>query len=330
MSLSNIYILATGGTIAGQGGSTTAPSYQAGAIGVQNLIDAVPEMKQLANVTGEQVVNIGSYDMNDAIWLKLAKRANELLASDDVDGIVVTHGTDTLEETAYFLDLVVKSDKPVVVVGAMRPASAMSADGPFNLYNAVLVASDANSKGRGVLVVLNDVVWDARDVTKTITTQVETFRSVNFGALGLIHSGHVDYQRRVERLHTYQTEFDISALNALPKVDILFSYANASAAPARALIEEGAQGIVTAGVGNGTMYRDIFEALKEARKRGIVVVRSSRVGSGTVPQESGVNYSDFGFFASGTLNPQKSRVLLQLALTRTQDVEAIKKMFDKY
>ncbi|MDW3124660.1 type II asparaginase, partial [Vibrio sp. 1974] len=197
--LPNIKILATGGTIAGAGQSATESIYTAGKVGVESLISAVPSMTNIADISGEQVVSIGSQDMNDEVWLKLAKRVNELLAQDDVDGIVITHGTDTLEETAYFLDLPVKSDKPVVIVGAMRPSTAMSADGPVNLYNAVVTATDEDSKGRGVLVAMNDTIFDARDVPKTNTTSVSTFQSPNFGPLGYIHNSDAKYQRSPER-----------------------------------------------------------------------------------------------------------------------------------
>ena len=225
MARPNVHILATGGTIAGAGQSATQSNYEAGKVAIETLIAAVPEMKNVADVQGEQVVKIGSQDMNDEVWLKLAKRVNELLAKDDVDGIVITHGTDTMEETAYFLNLTVKSDKPVVLVGAMRPSTAMSADGPMNLYNAVVTASDPASKGRGVMVAMNDTVLDARDVTKTNTTGVQTFASPNFGPLGYIHNGKIDYQRSPARLHTSKTPFDVSKLDKLPQVGIVYSYA---------------------------------------------------------------------------------------------------------
>ncbi|RLX27435.1 type II asparaginase, partial [Escherichia coli] len=177
LALPNITILATGGTIAGGGDSATKSNYTAGKVGVENLVNAVPQLKDIANVKGEQVVNIGSQDMNDNVWLTLAKKINT--DCDKTDGFVITHGTDTMEETAYFLDLTVKCDKPVVMVGAMRPSTSMSADGPFNLYNAVVTAADKASANRGVLVVMNDTVLDGRDVTKTNTTDVATFKSVN-------------------------------------------------------------------------------------------------------------------------------------------------------
>ena len=184
-----IKILATGGTIAGAQASQSEYGYKSGAFNVQDLINAVPQMKDLADITGEQIVNIGSQDMNDEVWLKLAKRLNDVLARSDIDGVVITHGTDTLEETSYFLDLVVTSDKPVVMVGSMRPATAISADGPMNLYNAMAIAADPRSRGRGVLVALNDTIHAAREVTKTNTSSVQTFGSLNRGPAGLVNTG---------------------------------------------------------------------------------------------------------------------------------------------
>ncbi|MNN22983.1 L-asparaginase 2 precursor [compost metagenome] len=243
---------------------------------------------------------------------------------------MITHGTDTLEETAYFLDLTVKCDKPVVIVGAMRPATAMSADGPFNLYNAVVTAADSQSAKRGVLVAMNDSVLDGRDVTKTNTTSVQTFQSPNFGPLGYIHNGKVDYQRSPQRKHTTDTPFDVSGLTELPKVGIIYNYANASDAPAKALIAEGYQGIVSAGVGNGNLYKTVFDTLATAAHNGVAVVRSSRVPTGATTEDAEVDDAKFGFVAAGTLNPQKARILLQLALTQTKDAKQIQQMFNQY
>ncbi|PHI30145.1 L-asparaginase 2 [Budvicia aquatica] len=326
--LPTITILATGGTIAGAGSSETQSTYVSGKFGVDQLVDAVPQLKDIAKIKGEQIVNIGSQDMNDEVWLKLANTINTRCA--ESDGFVITHGTDTMEETAYFLNLTVKCNKPVVMIGAMRPATAMSADGPFNLYNAVVVASDKNSAGRGVLVSMNEAVLDARDITKTSTTALQTFQSVNYGALGYIHNGKVDYQRTPSRKHTHKSSFDVKSLTSLPKVDIVYSYANASAAPVKALMTDGAQGIVTAGVGNGNVYHALFDALVQARGKGIAVVRSSRVPTGSTTQDAEVDDVKYGFVASGTLNPQKARVLLQLALTQTKDPVEIQKIFNEY
>lgn len=328
--LPNIKILATGGTIAGAGQSATESNYTAGKVGVDDLIAAVPEMTKIADITGEQVVKIGSQDMNDEVWLTLANRVNELLAQDDVDGVVITHGTDTMGETAYFLDLTVKSDKPVVLVGAMRPSTAISADGPMNLYNAVVTAADKDSQGRGVLVAMNDGIYDGRDVTKTNTTEVDTFQSPNFGALGYIHNGDAKYQRSPERKHTKDTVFDVSKVKELPKVGIVYNYSNASDLPVKALIDAKYDGIVSAGVGNGNIYHSIFEQLEKASKDGIMVVRSSRVPTGSTTLDAEVDDDKYGFVASGTLNPQKSRILLMLSLTQTHDYKEVQKMFQYY
>ncbi|MBM0418612.1 L-asparaginase 2 [Aeromonas veronii] len=330
MALPNVHILATGGTIAGAGQSATQSNYEAGKVAIETLIAAVPEMKNVADVQGEQVVKIGSQDMNDEVWLKLAKRVNELLAKDDVDGIVITHGTDTMEETAYFLNLTVKSDKPVVLVGAMRPSTAMSADGPLNLYNAVVTASDPASKGRGVMVAMNDTVLDARDVTKTNTTGVQTFTSPNFGPLGYIHNGKIDYQRSPARLYTSKTPFDVSKLDKLPQVGIVYSYANATDLPAKAMVDAKFDGIVSAGVGNGNLYHTLFDTLAKASKDGIRVVRSARVPTGATTLDAEIDDAKYGFVASGTLNPQKARVLLMLSLTQSKDPAQIQRWFQQF
>ncbi|MFB5745385.1 L-asparaginase 2 [Cedecea sp. S5-13] len=328
LALPHVTILATGGTIAGGGDSATKSNYTAGKVGVENLVNAVPQLKDLAVVKGEQVVNIGSQDMNDRVWLTLAKKINA--DCDKTDGFVITHGTDTMEETAYFLDLTVKCNKPVVLVGAMRPSTSMSADGPFNLYNAVVAAVDPQSANRGVMVVMNDTVLDGRDVTKTSTTDVATFKSVNFGPLGYIHNGKIDYQRTPARKHTTSTPFDVSTLSELPKVGIIYNYANASDLPVKALVDAGYEGIVSAGVGNGNLYKTVFDTLATAAHEGTVVVRSSRVPTGYTTRDAEVDDGKYGFVASGSLNPQKARVLLQLALTKTNDPKQIQEMFNQY
>lgn len=325
LALPNITLLATGGTIAGSGHSATHSDYTAGKIGVVALVDAVADIKQRANVKGEQVVNIGSQDMSDDVWLKLVKKIDAECAN--TDGFVITHGTDTLEETAYFLELTVKCNKPIVMVGSMRPATALSADGPLNLYNAVVVAADKQSAGRGVLVAMNDQVLAARDVTKTNTISVQTFQSVNSGPLGSIHDGKVNYLSPVTEKSLHQPLVDVSKLDSLPKVGIIYNYANASDLPAKALIADGYQGIVSAGVGNGNLYHTVFDTLAAAAQHGVVVVRSSRVPSGPTTPDAEVDDSKYGFVASGSLNPQKARVLLQLALLQTKDPKQIQQIF---
>ncbi|MBZ4411194.1 type II asparaginase [Myxococcus faecalis] len=328
--LQSVRILATGGTIAGSQGNPQGYGYKAGAFKVADLIKSVPNLDKLARLSGEQVVNIGSQDMNDAVWLKLAKRTNELLASPDVDAVVVTHGTDTLEETAYFLDLVVKSDKPVVLVGSMRPATATSADGPGNLYNAVAVAASPEAKGRGVLIVINDEIHAARNVTKTNTTNVETFRSLNRGPAGVVNTGDIHWFEKMDKRHTVDSEFSIAGESALPRVDILYAHANMSPDLIDSAVKNGAKGLVIAGVGDGNMTQPALDTLAKHVKKGVVVVRSTRLPSGLVLRNNEINDDQKGFVASGELNPAKSRVLLQLALLETKDPTRVQRMFEEY
>jgi L-asparaginase len=328
--LPKVRVLATGGTIAGAQASATDYGYKSGAYDVNSLIKAVPNLDKLAVITGEQVANIGSQDMNDEIWLKLAKRVNASLAEPGVDAVLITHGTDTLEETSYFLSLVTKSDKPVVMVGSMRPATATSADGPGNIYNGVAVATNPGAKGKGTLVVLNDTIHYARNVVKTDTTSVQTFESINRGPAGLVNTGKIFWFEPMDKKVGKATEFSIDALDKLPRVDIIYAHANMSADLIEAAIRNGAKGIVVAGVGDGNMTTPALDALTKAAKDGIVVVRSSRLPSGITLRNNEVNDDEKGFVASGELNPAKSRVLLQLALTKTKDPVAIQRMFYEY
>ncbi len=324
-----VMILATGGTIAGKAAGPSDYGYKSGEFKIEDLINAVPGIKDLADIKGEQIVNIGSQDMNDAVWLKLAKRINELEKSKDVDGIVITHGTDTLEETSYFVDLVSKGDKPVVFVGSMRPATAVSADGPANLYNAVAVAANPTSKGRGALVVLNDSIHDARNVVKTNTTNVEAFQSNNRGPEGLINSGKIKWlDEQPGEKHEHKSKFDVAALEQLPRVDIIYAHANMSPDLITSAVKNGAKGLVIAGVGDGNMTQPAQDALAQAAKQGVVVVRSTRLPQGLVLRNNEVNDDEKGFVASSEFTPPKSRVLLQLALLKTKDPKKIQELFN--
>jgi len=329
--LPNIVILATGGTIAGIAGNTTITvGYTSAAIAVETLIEMVPEIGTIANISGYQVAQISSQDMNNDIWLSLGKRVNELLSSPDVDGIVITHGTDTMEETAYYLHLIVSSDKPVVLVGAMRPSTAMSADGPNNLYNAVILAGSGNARRKGVLVVMNDTIYSAREVTKSSTFLTDAFQAPGLGALGYIQSNVAHFFKEPIGLHTVNSIFSTTEIRALPKVDIAYGYANVTRVAIDAFLNHGSQGIIYAGTGNGSITANVSEALIEARRKGVIVVRSSRVGSGLVARNGEVNDDDLDFVVSNTLNPQKARVLLLLALTKTVDTKEIQQMFYDY
>ena len=325
-----VVIVATGGTIAGAAESTTAAGYKSGAVAVDVLIAAVPQMKSFADVSGVQVASVGSQDMNDEIWLKLAGEVNRLLAQQDVDGVAITHGTDTMEETAYFLNLVVKSDKPVVLTGSMRPSTSLSADGPLNIYNAVGVASDPRAKGRGVLVVANDDIHGARAITKRHTTDVQTFISPEAGLIGVCLFDNRDFVRSPARAHTTATPFKVAAGQTLPRVDIIYAHAGMSPDLIDAAVANGAKGLVIAGVGDGNMTTPALDAMGRAIKKGVVVVRSTRVGEGVVRRNIEVSDDKLGTVASMELVPAKARVLLKLALTQTTDAKKIQEYFNTY
>lgn len=329
-NLPNVVILATGGTIAGAGASGTQAAYTSGAVGIDTMLAAVPGIRDLANIKGEQISNVGSQDMTFAIMLTLAKRINALLAQNDVNGIVVTHGTDTMEETAYFLNLAVRSNKPVVLVGSMRPSTALSADGPLNLFNAVGVAADPQSAGRGVLVVMNDWIHGAHSLTKTSTTAVQTFMSPLRGLVGIANYGKNDYYSSPVWKHTTASEFDVANVTQLPRVDIIYAYSDMPGDLIDSSVANGAKGIVIAGVGNGNMNKMSLEAAARATRKGVVVVRSSRVATGTVGRNVEVNDDEMNFVASDELNPQKARILLTLALLKPRVATEIQNLFYTY
>jgi L-asparaginase len=328
--LPNIVVLATGGTIAGAASSDVQAGYTSGQVGVEQLLAAVPQAKKLATLSGEQVANIGSQDMNDEVWFKLARRVNEILAKPEVDGIVITHGTDTIEETGYFLNLVVKSRKPVVMTAAMRPSTALSADGPLNFFNAVAVAANKEAAGRGVLVVVNDWIHGASSLTKTSTTAVQTFMSPLRGLMGTVAYGEAEFFRGPVAKNTTESEFSLDGVTALPRVDIVTAHANMDGRMIDAAVAAGAKGVVIAGVGNGNMTKEGLDALAAAAKKGIICVRSSRVVTGRVGRNVEVDDDKLGLIASDDLNPQKARVLLRLALLKPRSAAEIQRLFQEF
>jgi len=325
-----VVIVATGGTIAGSAATGTEAGYTSGAVGVDVLIQAVPQLKEIAEVSGEQIASIGSQDMNDEVWLKLAKRVNEILAKPDVAGVAITHGTDTMEETSYFLNLVVKSDKPVVLTGSMRPSTAMSADGPLNIYNAVAIAADPGARGRGVLVTVDDDIHSGHDIVKTHTTDVGTMSSNEPGLVGATLFGKQTWYRTPAQIHTAKSEFSVNGVNALPRVDIIYAHANMSPDIITSAAANGAKGLVIAGVGDGNMTSPAVEALKSVIAKGVVVVRSSRTNGGIIRRNIELDDDKLGTVASIELNPAKARVLLQLALLKTKDAKKIQDYFNRY
>lgn len=325
-----VIILATGGTIAGSGAASDRAGYTAGKIPIENLIGGIPTVNKVATISGEQISSIGSQDMTVDIWKKLAVRCNEIFAKNEADGIVITHGTDTQEETGYFLDLVVKSDKPVVLTGSMRPATAISADGPKNLYDAIVVAANPRSKGKGVVISFNEGIFDARDVMKLSTTKVNAFASPNTGPIGQVYDGKVEYYLASMREVNEQSPFSVSADTRLPRVDIVYMYADASADQIDLLVSKKVDGIVIAGVGNGNFNKAYMDAVKKAVAAGIVVCRASRTPSGRVVLEDEINDAELGTIVSDDLTPQKARILLMLGLTKTRDKKQLQKYFFTY
>ena len=324
-----VHVLGTGGTIAGAQPDPGHYGYTPGAFGIDWLLNAVPGLDRLARLTGEQVVNIGSQDMDDQVWLRLARRLNEVLALPETDAALITHGTDTLEETGYFLSLVTASDKPVVMVGSMRPATAISADGPANIYNGVAVAADLRAIGRGTLVCLNDEIHYARNAVKTGTSNPSAFSSMARGLAGVTSAGRVEWFERHAPAAVAPARFLLGESAALPRVDILHAHANMSLDLIDAAINGGAAGLVIAGVGAGNMSVRAIERLAAAAAQGVVVVRSSRVVSAIVLRNHEIDDDRMGFVAAGDLNGPKSRVLLQLALMQTRDVARIQQLFDE-
>jgi L-asparaginase len=290
------------------------------------LIERIPEVQQFARVSVEADQYL-PYDQPQELKA-LSLRISARLKDPDIAGIVFTHGTNTIEETAYFLNLTVKSDKPVVIVGAQRPFSTLSSDAPLNLLNAIRVAADPSSRGKGVLVVLNDEINAARDVTKTNTYRVETFQAREVGILGYADPDRIVFYRAPTRKHTSQSQFDVTEIDEFPKVSILYGYAGDDGDLAKAAVAAGAKGLVVAGTGAGHTQnaRKVLKDLHDTA--GVAVVRSARVGAGRVIRDD--NWQEPGFVAADNLNPQKARILLQLALTRTSNPDEIQKIFDEY
>jgi L-asparaginase len=327
-----VALILTGGTIDSVGTDRLDLAWYIEAdkrLGPGELLAEVPEVAKVAHVEEVPFRRLPSHGLVVKDWLDLVRLIHEIFDADRADGLVITHGTNTLEETAYFLNLTLKTDRPVVLVGSMRPASGLSADGPLNLLNGVRVAAAPSSRGRGVLVVLNDTVLSGRDVKKTATYRVQTFEGGDLGPLGYADAdGRIVFYHRTERLHTVGTEFDVRGLDTLPRVDVVVSYVGADGTMIDAAVAAGAQGIVSAGTGAGRPTPLEDKALTRAHESGVVVCQSTRVGSGRVVRSPALIRR--GFVAADNLVPWKARALLSLALVRTKDPADIQRMFDEY
>ena len=329
-TMPRVTILATGGTIAGAAPSSTQAGYTSARVGIDGMIQAVPDLEKLALVDGEQFSSVGSQDMSFEIMINLSCRINALLTKKEIDGIVVTHGTDTMEETAFFLNLTIQSRKPVVMTGAMRPSTAVSADGPLNLYNAIAVAADPRAREMGVIVVMNDRIHGAHSLTKTNTTSVETFLSPVNGLIGTVNYGTIKYFRDPFRKHTVLSEFSIDKSDLLPRVDIIYACADMPPDLLDCSVAKGAKGIVIAGDGNGNMNKATLERAAQMARKGIFIIRSSRVPTGTVDRNVEVDDDANGFIASDELNPAKARILLMLALLKNRSFQEVQNLFYSY
>ena len=330
-SKANVVILATGGTIAGAGAeATNSATYQAAKVPVDKLIAGIPQLSAVANVRGEQVFQIASESFTNTHLVTLGKRVAALAKQGDVDGIVVTHGTDTLEETAYFLNLVVRSDKPIVVVGSMRPGTAMSADGMLNLYNAVTVAASKDARSKGVLVTMNDEINTGRDVSKKVNIKTGAFVSP-WGALGMVVEGKNYWFRLPAKRHTVNSEFNIEKIDTLPLVEVAYGYGNVSDTAYRAFADKGAKAIVHAGTGNGSVSNTVVPALQELRGKGVQIIRSSHVNAGGFVLRNAEQPDDkYDWIVAHDLNPQKAKILASVALTVTQDSKELQRIFWEY
>lgn len=326
-----VVIVATGGTIAGAGASAlNSATYQAAKVPVDKLIAGVPELASVANVRGEQAFQIASESFTNDKLVVLGKRVSALLKDPEVSGVVVTHGTDTLEETSFFLNLVVRSDKPIVVVGSMRPGSAMSADGMLNLYDAVVVAASPSAMGKGVLVTMADDILSGRDASKRINIKTSAFSSP-WGSLGMVVEGKTYWFRSLAKRHTTTSEFDIDTIDALPEVAIVYGSGSMNPALYDAAVQGGAKAIVHAGTGNGSVPNYAVDKLKAIRDKGVMIVRSTRVGEGGFVLRNAEQPDDkYDWVVAHDLNPQKAKILAAVALTRPQTSAELQRIFWEY
>ncbi len=330
--LPRVIILATGGTIAGKDASPDRAAYESGKVLIQDLLVSIPTINKLVDIKGEQIANVASSNMTIEIWMKLAGRIKEIFANNEADGVVITHGTDTQEETAYFLSLTIQSNKPVVITGSMRPSTALSADGPKNLYDAILVAAAPQSRGKGVVQSFNEMIFDAKNVTKTNTSNVNAFSSPNAGPIGSIYDGQVKYINLPIQTNNQTPFFDISKITQLPKVEIVYMYVDASTTPLNTMINEMVDGIIIAGAGGGSYSKAFQDATENAKQKKVTIVRSSRVVSGNVTIATTEEFNDIKMNTVAAIdhNPQKARILLMLALTKTKDREKLQEIFMNY
>lgn len=324
-----VHILATGGTIAGVGEQGATGRYASGVLSITELIEGLPLVQAFAKVTAEQFANLNSDDITQQIWLSLARRINELAQSDAFDGFVVTHGTDTLEESAYFFHLALKTKKPVILTGAMRPATATSPDGPLNLYQSVALAASNEATGLGVLVLFSEGIYSARDVRKGNTYRTHAITGGDMGSIGLMRDQVPQFYHASIKRHTFETIFDINNIHTLPSVAIAYFHVDAKPEILSTLANSH-DGLVIAGAGDGVVSLLWEERIRMLCTEGFPIVRATRVTDGAVFRGAGMPDDSMGTIAAGTLSPEKARVLLMLGLSITHDRKELQQMFDSY
>lgn len=326
--MKTIAIVATGGTIAGTGAQGKTVAYHAGEMAVNEIIDSIPMIREVANIKEYQLMNVDSNEMNPQRWITLSNHINEIVSDETIDGVVVTHGTDTLDETAYFLTLTLNTDKPVVITGAMRPATATSADGPYNLYQAVCLAAYSKVRQQGVMGLFSNTIYSGRDIQKVNNYKIDAFEQKDSGCLGYMQDNEVYFFSASFKYHTIGSRFSKQKLTTLPEVAIAYFYAGALSSVLYDLAKNH-QGIVIVGSGNGNYSQDWLTAIEDLSKQGIIFVRASRVSHGIVFDDQVFDPHQY-CIAANTLSAQKARVLLMLSLSQTNDREEIRGIFNEY
>lgn len=326
--MKKVAIIATGGTIAGTGESGKTVSYYAGEMNVEAILETIPMIQNVAEIETYQLFNVDSNEMDENHWIELTNKVNEMARRSDIDGIVVTHGTDTLDETAYFLNLTVYTDKPIVITGAMRPTTATSADGPFNLYQAVCLAISEDARGQGVMGLFSNTIYSGRDIQKVNNYKIDAFDQKSFGCLGYMQDEKAYFYSKTFKLHTIHSAFSLGEITSLPKVAIVYFYAGASD-EILSFLGKTHQGIVIVGSGSGNFSRAWQKKIEALSSQGVVFVRASRVAQGIVFEDEIFDPKGLCIPAN-TLSAQKARVLLMLSLTKTRDLMQIKDIFKHY
>lgn len=328
MKMKTIAIIATGGTIAGTGAQGKTVAYEAGKMNVSEILDSIPSIESIAHIEQYQLMNVDSNEMNPEYWIELSRKINEVVKKDHIDGVVVTHGTDTLDETAYFLNLTLNTAKPVVITGAMRPATATSADGPYNLYQAICLAASRDAWHQGVMGLFSNTIYSGRDIQKISNYKIDAFDQKAFGCLGYMQDNEVYFFSRTFKLHTIASRFSKKDIDVLPPVAIAYFYAGASSQILYDMAKNH-HGIVLIGSGSGNYSQEWLKTINDLSKQGIIFVRASRVHQGIVFDDAIFDPHHYCICAN-TLSAQKARVLLMLALSQTQDREEIRKIFTEY